>query len=112
MRRSDSSCRTARSTFEDRGRGTLRFFGAGRTYPATTDGHARLLFAATAVVVEGTGSLKGARGTLTISGEVTRPSIVSLTVVGRFDAGSPVDGRRTRWDRSSTRPGRTRPPRC
>ena len=32
-------------TFQDRGRSTIRFFGAGRTYPATTDGQARLLFA-------------------------------------------------------------------
>ncbi|HWF84319.1 MAG TPA: hypothetical protein VG222_05720, partial [Vicinamibacterales bacterium] len=77
-------------TFQDRGQGAIRFFGAGRTYPATTDGHARLLFAGTAVVFEGTGSLKGARGTLMISGEVTSPSSVALTVVGRFDAGSPV----------------------
>ncbi len=77
-------------TFQDRGQGAIRFFGAGRTYPATTDGHARLLFAGTAVVFEGTGSLKGARGTLMISGEVTSPSSVALTLVGRFDAGSPV----------------------
>jgi hypothetical protein len=77
-------------TLRDRSEGTIRFFGAGRTYPATTDGSARLLFAGTAVVVEGTGSLKGTRGTLLISGEVTPPATVSLTVVGRFDAGSPV----------------------
>lgn len=77
-------------TFQDRGQGSIRFFGAGRTYPATTDGQARLLFAGTAVIVEGTGSLKGARGTLLVSGDVTPPAGVSLTVVGRLDAGGPV----------------------
>ena len=54
-------------TFQERGRGTLRFFGAGRTFPSTTDGKVRLLFAGTAVVGEGTGSLKGGRGPLMIS---------------------------------------------
>lgn len=77
-------------TFQERGHGALRFFGAGRTYPATTDGKARLLFAATAVIVEGTGSLKGVRGTLMISGEVMPPSAMALNVVGRFDAGGPI----------------------
>jgi hypothetical protein len=77
-------------TFQDKGHGTIRFFGAGRTYPARTDGQARLLFAGVAVVVEGTGSLKGTRGTLLISGEMTLPAVVALTVVGRFEPGSPV----------------------
>jgi len=76
--------------FDDRGHGTIRFFGAGRTYPATTDGQARLLFAGTAVVVEGTGSLKGVRGTLMIGGDITSPSSVALTLVGRFGADGPV----------------------
>ncbi len=77
-------------TFEERGRGKLRFFGAGRTYPATTDGKARLLLAGTAVIVEGTGSLKGVRGTLMISGEITPPSGLSLNIVGHFDAGDAI----------------------
>ncbi|HEY2150595.1 MAG TPA: hypothetical protein VGH34_07300 [Vicinamibacterales bacterium] len=72
-------------TFQDRGRSAIRFFGAGRTYPATTDGQPRLLFAGSATIIDGTGSLTGARGTLTISGEVTAPSLVALTVTGRLD---------------------------
>ena len=77
-------------TFQERGHGALRFFGAGRTYPATTDGQARLLFAGTAVIVEGSGSLKGVRGTLMLSGEIMPPSAMALNVVGRFEAGGPV----------------------
>jgi hypothetical protein len=78
-------------TFQDRGRSAIRFFGAGRTYPATTDGQPRLLFAGTATVIDGTGSLTGTRGTLTISGEVTAPSIVALSVTGRLETAAPLD---------------------
>ncbi len=79
-------------TFQDRGRSAIRFFGAGRTYPATTDGQPRLLFAGTATIIDGTGTLTGTRGTLTISGEVTPPSVVALTVTGRFEtAAAPFD---------------------
>lgn len=49
-------------TFLDRSGSAIRFFGAGRTYPATTDGQQRLMFAGTATVVEGIGALKGLRG--------------------------------------------------
>ena len=77
-------------TFQERGHGALRFFGAGRTYPSTADGRPRLLFAGTAVIVEGTGSLKGVRGTLMLSGELMPPAAMALNVVGRFDAGGPV----------------------
>jgi len=76
--------------FDERGHGALRFFGAGRTYPSTTDGRTRLQFAGTAVIVEGTGSLKGVRGTLMLSGEIMAPSTVTLHVIGRFEAGGPV----------------------
>ncbi len=74
-------------TFQDRGKGGMRFFGAGRTSPTTIGDRTRLLFAGTAVIVEGVGSLKGLRGTLMISGEITPPSAIALTIVGRFDAG-------------------------
>lgn len=77
-------------TFQERGQGAIRFFGAGRTYPVTISGQARLLFAGTAVVIEGVGSLKGVRGTLMISGEVTRPAGIELTIVGAFDTGGPI----------------------
>jgi hypothetical protein len=73
----------------DRRHGGLRFFGAGRTYPASVDGVERLLFAGTAVVLDGSGSLKGMRGMLMISGELTPPSAISLTVIGRLDADAP-----------------------
>ncbi len=55
-------------------------------YPATTDGQPRLLFAGTATIIDGTGSLTAAQGTLTISGEVTAASFVALTVTGRLEA--------------------------
>lgn len=77
-------------TFHDRARSTVRFFGAGRTYPATTDGRERLMMAGTAVIVEATGSLKGARGTLLLTGEVTSATGLSLSLVGRFEPGGPV----------------------
>jgi hypothetical protein len=79
-------------TFQERGRSVIRFFGAGRTYPATTDGQARLLFAGTAVVLEGSGALKGIRGTLLISGEVSGSTAMALSIVGRFDADGPLAG--------------------
>ncbi len=77
-------------TFQERGSSAIRFFGAGRTYPATTDGQPRLLFAGTAVVVEGVGALKGIRGTLQISGEVDAPASMAISILGRFDAGGPL----------------------
>lgn len=77
-------------TFNDRSRSTIRFFGAGRTYPAVTDGRARLMMAGTAVIVEATGALKGARGTLLLTGEVTLLTGLALSLVGRFEAGGPV----------------------
>jgi hypothetical protein len=77
-------------TFNDRSQGALRFFGAGRTYPATIDGQTRLLFAGTGVVVDGLGGLKGTRGSLAISGEIVRLSGIALTVVGRFDPDGPI----------------------
>jgi hypothetical protein len=77
-------------TFQERGSSAIRFFGAGRTFPATTDGQPRLLFAGTAVILEGVGSLKGIRGTLLISGEVAAPASMAMSIVGRFDAGGPV----------------------
>ncbi len=77
-------------TFQERGQSAIRFFGAGRTYPATTDGQARLLFAGTAVVLEGSGALKGLRGTLLISGEVSTPASMMLSIVGRFDPDGPL----------------------
>ena len=77
-------------TVQDRRQGGLRFFGAGRTYPATLNHEPRLFFAGVAVVIEGTGSLKGVRGTLAISGEITRATALAMTIVGRFDSGSPI----------------------
>jgi hypothetical protein len=77
-------------TFSDRGDGTIRFFGAGRTYPATVDNQARLFFAGTGVVLDAGGSLKGTRGTLAISGEITRGGGITLSVLGRFDPDSPL----------------------
>lgn len=77
-------------TFNDRAHSTVRFFGAGRTYPAITDGRARLMMAGTAVIVEATGSLKGARGTLLLTGEVTLLTGLTLSLVGRFEPGGPV----------------------
>jgi hypothetical protein len=77
-------------TFADRGEGTLRFFGAGRTYPATVGNQARLFFAGTAVVLDGAGSLKGTRGTLAITGEITRTGGIALSVLGHFDADGPL----------------------
>jgi hypothetical protein len=74
--------------FYDAVHGSLQFSGAGHTYPATTDGQPRLLFAGIATVTGGTGSLDGAHGTLLIAGEVTRLAAVSLSVVGRIDAGT------------------------
>jgi hypothetical protein len=82
--------RDGRIAFYDGAHGTLLFSGSGRTYPAITDGRARLLFAGVATVSGGTGSLEGAHGTLLISGEVTRLSTVALSLVGRIDAGGPV----------------------
>ncbi len=78
-------------TFQDRGQGGMRFFGAGRTSPVSIDNQTRLLFAGTAVIVEGVGSLKGIRGTLMVSGEILQPSGIALTIVGRFDASGPID---------------------
>jgi len=77
-------------TFKDRGEGALRFFGAGRTYPSTVNGQPRLFFAGTGIVIEGAGSLKGTRGTLAMTGEITRGGEVSLTVIGRFDPDGPI----------------------
>lgn len=77
-------------TFLDRPSSALRFFGAGRTYSATTDGQARLMLAGTATIIEGLGALKGVRGTLLISGEITSSAAVSLTIVGRYDSDGPV----------------------
>lgn len=77
-------------SFQDRGQGGMRFFGAGRTTPTTINNQPRLLFAGTAVILEGVGSLKNVRGTLMISGEVTPPSAIALTIVGRLDPGGPI----------------------
>ena len=77
-------------TFHERGQSSIRFFGAGRTYPATTDGQPRLLFAGAAVVVEGVGALKGIRGTLLISGEVSPPASMALSIMGRFEVDGPL----------------------
>jgi hypothetical protein len=82
--------RDAAIAFKDRGEGTIRFFGAGRTYPATVGNEARLFFAGTGVVLDGAGSLKGARGTLGITGEMTRGGGMTLSVLGRFDPGGPL----------------------
>jgi hypothetical protein len=76
--------------FKDRGEGTIRFFGAGRTYPATVGNEARLFFAGTGVVLDGAGSLKGTRGTLGITGEITRGGGLMFSVLGRFDPGGPL----------------------
>jgi hypothetical protein len=78
-------------SFQDRGQGGMRFFGAGRTIPVTINDRTRLLFAGTAVITEGVGSLKSIRGTLMVSGEITPPAGIALTIVGRFDAGGPID---------------------
>jgi hypothetical protein len=77
-------------TFSDRGEGAVRFFGAGRTYPATVDNQARLFFAGTGVVLDGSGSLKGTRGTLAITGEITRNGGATFSLLGRFDADGPL----------------------
>jgi hypothetical protein len=71
--------------FEDRTGSGVRFFGAGRTYPLVVDGVRRLLFAGTAVVIEGLGTLKGLRGSVAVAGEISARSIVSLTIAGRFN---------------------------
>lgn len=73
--------------FRDRTGSGMRFFGAGRTYPSG----GRLLFAAGAVVVEGLGTLKGLRGTLTIAGEISARSLITTTVSGRFDEMGPFE---------------------
>jgi hypothetical protein len=73
--------------FQDRAQSGLRFFGAGRTYPARGDGSTHLLFAGAAVVVEGLGELKGLRGSIGILGEIAAGSLASLVVTGRFDEG-------------------------
>src|SRR5262249_17028155 len=77
-------------TFADRGEGAIRFFAAGRPFPATVDNQARLFFAGSGVVLDGSGSLKGTRGTLTITGEITRSGGITLSVLGRFDANGPL----------------------
>jgi hypothetical protein len=77
-------------TFSDRGEGALRFFGAGRTYPATVGNDARLFFAGTGVVLDGAGSLKGTRGTLAITGEIRRAGSITLSLLGRFDPDGPL----------------------
>jgi hypothetical protein len=79
-----------RMQFQDRRQGVLRFFGAGRTYPTTVGGRSRLMFAGTATVLEGLGSLQGVRGTLLVSGEVTMPAAIAFTIVGRFDPDGPL----------------------
>jgi hypothetical protein len=71
--------------FEDRTGSGVRFFGAGRTYPSVVDGVRRLLFAGTAVVIEGLGMLKGLRGSVAVAGEISARSIVSMTIAGRFN---------------------------
>jgi hypothetical protein len=81
--------------FEDRTRSGLRFFGAGRTYPSSVDGVSRLLFAGAAVVVDGLGSLKGLRGSITLTGEISSRSLVSLIVTGRFDDDGPFEAAET-----------------
>jgi hypothetical protein len=73
--------------FQDRAQSGLRFFGAGRTYPARGDGSPHLLFAGAAVVVEGLGVLKGLRGCISIIGEISAGSLAPLVVTGRFDDG-------------------------
>src|SRR5688500_6542369 len=79
-----------RVQFQDRRQGVLRFFGAGRTFPTTAEGRSRLMFAGTATVLEGLGSQQGARGTLLVSGEVTTPGAITLTLVGRLDPDGPL----------------------
>ncbi len=81
--------------FEDRTRSGLRFFGAGRTYPSSVNGVSRLLFAGAAVVVDGLGSLKGLRGSITLVGEISSRSLVSLVVTGRFDDDGPFEAAET-----------------
>lgn len=77
--------------FEDRTKSGARFFGAGRTYPLNAGGSARLLFAGAAVVVQGLGGLKGLRGSLSLIGEISGRSIVSLVITGRFDDDGPLE---------------------
>jgi hypothetical protein len=77
--------------FDDRSASGARFFGAGRTFPVTVEGAARLLFAGAAVVVEGLGNFRGLRGTLTILGEISSRSLVSLTLAARFDDDGPFE---------------------
>jgi hypothetical protein len=79
-----------RMQFRDRRQGALRFFGSGRTYPMTIDGRSRLMFAGTATVLEGVGSLEGARGTLLVSGDVTSNGAIAITFVGRLDPDGPL----------------------
>jgi hypothetical protein len=76
--------------FKDRGEGTIRFFGAGRTYPATVGNEPRLFFAGTGVVLDGAGSLSGTRGTLGITGEITRGGGMTFSLLGRFEPGGPL----------------------
>ncbi|HEX4567239.1 MAG TPA: hypothetical protein VH138_11445 [Vicinamibacterales bacterium] len=77
-------------TFTDRGEGTIRFFGAGRTYPATVGNQPRLFFAGTGTVLDSAGSLKGTRGTLAITGEISPAGGIALSVLGHFDADGPL----------------------
>jgi hypothetical protein len=77
--------------FRDRTASGARFFGAGRTYPLAGDGATRLMFAGAAVIVEGLGSLKGLRGSLTVAGEIRSRSLASLGVIGRFDGDGPFE---------------------
>ena len=59
------------------------FSGGGPAYPLVVDGVRRLLFAGTAVVIEGLGMLKGLRGSVAVATEYPRDGCVSLTVAGR-----------------------------
>ena len=77
--------------FQDRTQSGLRFFGAGRTYPSKGNGNGHLLFAGAAVVVEGLGRLRGLRGSLSVAGEISGRSLVSLVVTGRFDDDGPLE---------------------
>lgn len=76
--------------FKDRGEGTIRFFGAGRTHPAAVGNEPRLFFSGTAIVLDSAGSLKSTRGTLGITGEITRNGGMTLSVLGRFDSDGPL----------------------
>lgn len=71
----------------------VRFFGAGRTFPAGAGPASRVRFAGTATILEGLGMLKGATGTMLITGHVTPGADVSLSVVARLDhAALPGEG--------------------